>query len=363
MIVKSSVVLIVVTFVSTGEVLFTKLRQHHKKECEPVPGCTDNGVFYPVGASVPQKNPCKTCYCAENGLECAEIACDAPPPGCVTQNNPDQCCPEILYCGCEVDGAIIKIGEESPDNTPCTNCTCVESDNGPNLSCVVHDCSPTPPGCVTRNNPDQCCPEILYCGCEVDGTIYKVDEEIADNDPCLTCACVARDTVSCNDMSCDAPPPGCVTQNVPGQCCPEILYCGCEVDGAIIKIGEESPNNTPCFNCTCLAYDKGPKLSCVVTDCDLEGELRGCVTQDVPGQCCPDVLYCGCYDDDGTVYKIGDDVPNKDPCVTCACEARGPVSCYYNSCLALAPPPGCENAQPSPGACCPDYQALGCETV
>ncbi|CRL03647.1 CLUMA_CG016542, isoform A [Clunio marinus] len=290
MIVKSSVFLIVITFVSTAS--------SSSQKCEPVPGCTDNGVFYPIGASVPQNNPCKTCFCAENGLKCAEIACAAPPPGCVTQNNPDRCCPEILYCGCEVDGTIYKIGEEIPDNDPCTGCTCEVSGNGAEPVCWAVGCGAYPGACVTQNVPGQCCPEILYCGCEVDGTIYKIGEEIPDNDPCSGCTCENSDNGPeplCWAIACDAPPPGCVTQNNPDQCCPEILYCGCEVDG--------------------------------------------------------------------TVYKIGDDIPNESPCVTCTCEesdSGGNPSCYSMSCL--APPPGCENVQPPPDVCCPDYQALGCET-
>ncbi|CRL03648.1 CLUMA_CG016542, isoform B [Clunio marinus] len=162
MIVKSSVFLIVITFVSTAS--------SSSQKCEPVPGCTDNGVFYPIGASVPQNNPCKTCFCAENGLKCAEIACAAPPPGCVTQNNPDRCCPEILYCGCEVDGTVYKIGDDIPNESPCVTCTCEESDSGGNPSCYSMSCLAPPPGCENvQPPPDVCCPDYQALGCETSG--------------------------------------------------------------------------------------------------------------------------------------------------------------------------------------------------
>ncbi|CRL03666.1 CLUMA_CG016751, isoform A [Clunio marinus] len=279
-----------------------------------------------------------------------------------------------------------------PDNNPCSDCTCGESDNGPEPKCTYEDCQPIPFGCVSQVPPGQCCAEILYCGCPGIGErFYRIGEEVPDlfhiEDPCFICTCVARDAVDCNFMFCDAPPTGCVTQNNPDQCCPEILHCGCEADGKIYKIGDEIPDNDPCSTCTCEASDNGAEPVCWAVECPAYPE--NCVTQNVPGQCCPEILHCGC-EVDGTIYKYDEIIPHDyafrlsgfirinrdilyermeisgyfgrpthdDPCICCYCD-YGEVSCQKGC---PYPPPGCENAQPSPGFCCPDYKALGCET-
>ncbi|CRL03650.1 CLUMA_CG016959, isoform A [Clunio marinus] len=374
MIVKSSVLLIVITFVSTVS--------STSRKCEPVPGCTENGEFYPIGASVPQNTPCKTCYCSENGLECAEIFCDAPPPGCVAQNNPDQCCPEI-NCGCEVDGVFYPIYEPIPQEDPCTICVC--SEYGLECGHLYYDCPFIPRGCVHRNIPGQCCPEILYCGCKVNGTVYPVESDVPSDDSCFTCSCNSFGQFSCKaKIECSKPQPGCVYQTPPGQCCPEILYCGCMVNGTVYPLESDVPS--PCF---CYCDFKG------TVSCEKECPIKkyGCVYQDSPDQCCPELSYCGCmvngtlYEsaipsddcpfctcffgevrceqeeccmkDDGSVYPYDFDIPNDDPCLSCYCSI-GYVQCDTKECS--EPPPGCENAQPSPGVCCPDFQALGCET-
>ncbi|CRL03631.1 CLUMA_CG016584, isoform A [Clunio marinus] len=289
-----------------------------------------------------------------DSLFLTEFACP-PQPGCVYQNVPRKLCPELLYCGCMVDGILYSFDSDVPHDDPCRSCYC---DYGA-VYCERKQCSYPQEGCVYQNIPGQCCPELSYCGCMVDGTVYDFGSYIPVDDPCSVCFCDNIGDigeVSCEQKECSYPPPeGCVYQNVPGQCCPELSYCGCMVDGTVYDFESEVPNDDPCLSCYC---DFNGEVSCMQKECS--SPPPGCVYQSVPGKCCPELSYCGCMVD-GTVYDFESDVPDDDPCNSCYCDFNGEVSCMQKECS--YPPPGCENAQPSPGVCCPDYQALGCETV
>ncbi|CRK95996.1 CLUMA_CG009436, isoform A [Clunio marinus] len=239
-------------------------------------GCFENGVFYPNGASVPNDNVCL------------------------------ECCPEILYCGCRYGDKVYKIGEEIPNGNPCETCTCHSIDKEVfwgEIACSYTTCPLPPPGCEYGDSkPGECCPEISFCGCRIDGKMYEFGEEIIDDDPCETCVCEQGDEIIetqslCRRIECPIQEPGCVYRDrYPDECCPELLYCGCKIDGKVYDIGEVIPSENPCEFCDCVL--------------------------------------------DGT-YEA-----------TSICET---MECR-------PPPPGCEDIQTPPDVCCLNYDEIGCKT-
>ncbi|XP_035677344.1 integumentary mucin C.1-like [Branchiostoma floridae] len=100
--------------------------------------CVQDGVAYPVGASVPDTDddPCTCCcYCSSPGnIVCAEVKsprmCFSPEPPCVDAvyvPDPTQCCPTDYHCpngpNCGYGGQIIPDGQ-SMDMDDGMYCSC-----------------------------------------------------------------------------------------------------------------------------------------------------------------------------------------------------------------------------------------------
>ncbi|CRL03646.1 CLUMA_CG016521, isoform A [Clunio marinus] len=227
-----------------------------RSDCETVQGCMENDVFYLDGEVVLQYDPCKICNCIGNEVKCSMMTCAKPLPGCVTQKNPEKCCPEILYCGCMIDDKMYEYCADVPSSDPCKYCYC---DRNGEVSCdVMTECPEQQEECVYQNSPDQCCPEKLYCGCTNDGQVYHAGEEISSIDSCSYCYCEENGEIRCEMIECPQPQYGCVYYNNPNQCCPEISYCGCMVDGKFYLVGEEVPGPDACTFCFCKAPEVIP---------------------------------------------------------------------------------------------------------
>jgi DNA-binding IclR family transcriptional regulator len=139
-----------------------------------------NGTAYDIDEEIPDDDPCVTCTCTEHGEICAAIGCAFPNCRCGLQPiaREDECCPS---CRCVVNGTAYDIDEEIPDDDPCVTCTCTEHGE----ICAAIGCAF--PNCRCGLQPiareDECCPS---CRCVVNGTAYDIDEEIPDDDPCVT---------------------------------------------------------------------------------------------------------------------------------------------------------------------------------
>ncbi|KAK2853380.1 hypothetical protein Q5P01_006041 [Channa striata] len=159
------------------------------------------------------------------------------------------------------------------------------------------------------------------CHSKVDPGPY-FDSCVRDSCACDTggdcecfCTAVAAYAKACNEVH------ACVRWRTPNLC---PIFCdyynapdGCEW------------HYKPC-GAACMKTCRNPSGNCS----NLITALEGCYPQCPPTKPYFDednmkcVKICGCYDDKGTHYNVGDDVPSEN-CHTCSCEESG-IRCSYN---------------------------------
>ena len=99
---------------------------------------------------------------------------------------------------------IYKFGDNVPHREPCQHCMCINSTNGPMLSCAISECfnswTPIEPNCYRKYIDGKCCPEIVcsppnqtLATCDFEGNLYHFGDNFSpENDPCYNCICDQR---------------------------------------------------------------------------------------------------------------------------------------------------------------------------
>ncbi|CAH1785155.1 unnamed protein product, partial [Owenia fusiformis] len=167
-------------------------------------------------------------------------------------------------------------------------------------------------------------------GCDIDGTIYNIGDEIKQDDPCTNCRCELQygtqrgfkmcSIIDCAPTFCENP------LYIEGVCCPtcEPLGKGCDIDGKLYNIGDVIEQDDPCMECKCeqLEYGttKGTKMcltmSCQAPPCDNPEYIEGV--------CCPvcDPGEKGVCKYDDKYFQNGSSFPANDGCNRCTCTDR-----------------------------------------
>ncbi|KAL8583263.1 hypothetical protein ACOMHN_043098 [Nucella lapillus] len=286
-----------------------------------------------------QPDHCKRCLCLDGNVVCEEEKC--PPVNCLlTEQLPDQCCPQCKGCDYQDRHYASNTSFIVPTN-PCVSCACT----GGLVTCMEVECyvpcdSPVPV-------PGQCCP--VCPSCSYKGITYRDGEDFSPNgDACDTCHC-GEGHMSCLHESCPSVA-NCPVENLvapePGQCCPTCagLSSGCTV-ADLGKITRPRPND-PCFYCECqddfswvCMKDQCPPLQCPPD-----------VQLTVAGQCCP--VCPACYDTAEAAYHHEGDrwTAVENPCISCTCQA-GEINCVLQECPVLSCGP-LERLVHEEGECC-----------
>ncbi|XP_070188785.1 uncharacterized protein [Littorina saxatilis] len=335
---------------------------------------------------------CQECWCRSGSVTCSRKQCDGV---CSHPIQVTGCCP--LCTDCLYEGVVRPQGVSFVSEVdPCEDCLC----QGGNIQCNTITCPE-----VTCLNPirinRQCCPTCPVC--------LFLGQTFEDNarfthpdDHCQTCTC-KQGRVVCEKETCV------VECTHPRQdiCCPRCDMCFFE--GSLHDNGASfQPDD--CRRCLCLngnvvcEEDKCPEVNCLLTEqlpgqccpqckgcdyhdshyasnssflspvnpcvsCTCTGGLVTCMEVDcyvpcdnpvpVPGQCCP---VCPGCNFNGITYRDGDDfTPNGDACDMCHCQ-EGHMSCLHETCPSVANCPVESLVAPQPGSCCPSCAGLstGC---
>ena len=277
------------------------------------------------------ENPCYTCKCVNNIVQCEDIRKYCPSTtGCGTleEKLPDQCCQRCK--GCRVsNGTVIESGATwySPDN-PCIQFAC----HSGVLTQDKVQCDASCPGKELSPEPGQCCPSCPQC--YLHGYSLKDDEEMPDPaDPCRTCHC-RQGKLTCQRMTCPVLPCLAQIQYTPrGHCCPRCPRARpdyrqqdkCLFQNRLYRSLETWDSDT-CTTCTCTA-DLTPFCS-----------REGCKPAHTPLSC---TLNGETHSHDST-WATND-------CKTCRCR-QGIVECSRTQCPDC--PPGTVSV-PQPDDCCP----------
>ncbi|CAH1787382.1 unnamed protein product [Owenia fusiformis] len=347
--------------------------------CPEEPACYYKGKSYPPG-DFKTGDPCKSCTCniqrdGSTKVECAVMACSM--PLCKGNAQPvikdGQCCPS---CPEEPDcSARICLRPVCPEGvslfTPKGECCPQCGEDCRLVRCAqVLDCEG---GAKSYIPPGKCCAQCPPPprGCEVDGTVYKIGEEIKQDSPCMHCTCEINDGEGfklCAIMDC-APPPCENPFPIEGRCCPmcnpreqgvckfdgkyfangssfpstdgcntckcednevicTLIECGCEKDGQSYQVGDKIPSSDPCEHCSCTLQDGKPKEMCAIQDCarpQCDDYIR------LEGRCCPVCDKQGVCEYNNKYYADGATFPSTDGCNRCTC-GDGSVSCTERAC-------------------------------
>ncbi|XP_035676601.1 uncharacterized protein LOC118415851 [Branchiostoma floridae] len=141
-----------------------RLSRQFQGEVSPDDGCVVGGVTYPIGAVIPDDNPCQWCHCSGHHgpqLFCVYVKSDGVSRTCLQPNYPppcadavytegDQCCPGYWTCpngpNCSIGGQIVSPGQ-SIDMGDGMTCSC-EGNGG-----WSHWQAQYWPSCITTTRP------------------------------------------------------------------------------------------------------------------------------------------------------------------------------------------------------------------
>ncbi|CRK86365.1 CLUMA_CG000054, isoform A [Clunio marinus] len=326
--------------------------------------CTIDDVVYQNEQSIPQKDPCTSCFCFDGLVTCSTTACLGPPiqENCELIVDEEKCCPTYACeSDCIIGGVLYKDGEDINYDNPCKICKCSQGRE----ICAAIDCPPPPESfCKPIYHEDQCCPDYdCSHGCNYKGEFYPDGFDVPSDDPCEHCEC-DDDEIVCYYQDCPAPPDYCEGVPIPGQCCRDYSDCGCLFRDVFYESGQAIHSKNPCEFCMCY----GNAVECAYMSC--VAPPQGCDVRPLPGQCCADISKFssknkkrrGCFEN-GHYYRNGEIIPRDDPCEKCICR-RGEIRCKAKTCCKPPPFPGCEG-RVIPGQCCPDYTQceLDCSRV
>ncbi|XP_023224477.1 hemocytin-like [Centruroides sculpturatus] len=290
--------------------------------------CDDNGHL-PGDTWFEEK--CTICTCTEKlRIECREKVCPNPPI-CnadeklkeVSSNN-NSCC-SMFIC----QKALSQVSCPATEVPTCKrgeSAKLITEGNCPNYTCVCEPvlCPPITkpnnlkPGQTTEIIKSECCPEIQI---------------ICKNELCPP-------VISC--------PSHLELKQYDDECCP-IYQCEISKEKGVytheygidetgydflipldeLQVSVYKPNETwtdgLCRNCTCKYNHKKYVAQCAVQECpdiysipeNLDYEIMDLYQ---PNRCCPELIYVNCKDENGNIYKIGDQWQNKsDPCQIFEC--------------------------------------------
>uniref|UniRef100_A0A672YIC3 VWFC domain-containing protein n=1 Tax=Sphaeramia orbicularis TaxID=375764 RepID=A0A672YIC3_9TELE len=194
--------------------------------------CLSAGKQYQHGEQW-QKNACTTCVCDRGQSKCQTSTCRplTCEKGQTKVKRAGQCCDECAAAkgSCLYEGAVRYHGDMW-NGTGCEFCTC---DRGQVL-CQRAECGRVqcPQGSELVYLPGKCCPECSSekPSCVHEGKSYKDSARWTDAEySCRECEC--RDAqVTCYLRSCPTCPPGTLSVNHQGQCCPECCQVQCHPD-------------------------------------------------------------------------------------------------------------------------------------
>ncbi|KAG8189669.1 hypothetical protein JTE90_022484 [Oedothorax gibbosus] len=157
-------------------------------------GCLVNGTLYGDGSAMISSSFCEYCFCIRGKTTCLKPKCDLFIEGCKPLYDSNfSCCPSRYECYKKTTILETTITTESfPMTSTTTTYETTLSDN--------------------------------FADCTEDDVVYKHGEEVEKYRTCHSCYC-NNASISCEEIKCSPPIPGCQPIIPEGHCCPVSYKC------------------------------------------------------------------------------------------------------------------------------------------